>query len=85
MLILAREGAVARLHDVLVVPATRTIRGIESEVEVDESDGMPAACVLSLDHAFLAEKAYLTERITELGAAKMDGVCRALATAAGCS
>ena len=85
MLILAREGAVARLDDVLVVPATRTIRGIESEVEVDESDGMLAACVLSLDHAFLAEKVYLTERITELGAAKMDEVCRALATAAGCS
>jgi len=46
---------------------------------------MLAACVLSLDHAFLAEKVYLTERITELGAAKMDEVCRALATATGCS
>src|SRR5665811_354706 len=59
--------------------------GRSTSVEVDESDGMLAACVLSLDHAFLAEKVYLTERITELGAAKMDEVCRALATATGCS
>jgi mRNA interferase MazF len=84
VLILSRNEAIDRLHDVLVVPTTRTIRGIETEVQLDESDGMLAACVLSLDNAFLAEKAVLSKRITKLGVERMDEVCRALDVASGC-
>jgi mRNA-degrading endonuclease toxin of MazEF toxin-antitoxin module len=81
---LTRDEAIERLHDVLVVPATSTVRGIKTEVQLEESDGMLAACALSLDNTFLAEKAMLTKRITELGAAKMSEVCRALSTATSC-
>jgi mRNA-degrading endonuclease toxin of MazEF toxin-antitoxin module len=59
-------------------------RSYETEVQLDESDGMLAACALSLDNTFLAEKAMLGERITALGPAKMDEVCRALDAATGC-
>lgn len=68
-----------------VVPMTRTIRGIETEVQLDETDGMPKPCVLSLDNTFLAEKIYLTQRITELGTGKMQEVCAALARATACA
>jgi len=45
---------------------------------------MPRSCVLNLANTTSAEKAMLTRRITALGAAKMDEVCRALAIATSC-
>jgi mRNA interferase MazF len=83
-LILTREEAIPVLTTVLAVPATRTIRGIPTEVPLDESDGMPAACCLTLDNVTAIRSALCTERITRLGAAHMHEVCRALAAATGC-
>jgi mRNA interferase MazF len=40
VLILTRSEAVERLHDILVAPVTRTVRGIPTEVPLDEGDGM---------------------------------------------
>jgi len=82
--ILTRDEAVRVLKRVIVAEATTTRRGIGSEVDLDETDGMPQSCVLSLDNVILTSKALLSERITELSAAKMDEVCRALAFATGC-
>jgi mRNA-degrading endonuclease toxin of MazEF toxin-antitoxin module len=45
---------------------------------------MPTTSFLVAENTLSAEKAYLTQRITELGAAKMDAVCRALAVATSC-
>jgi hypothetical protein len=42
---------------------------------------MPVECVLSVGNTLLAQKAFLTQRITKLGPEKMDQVCRALARA----
>lgn len=42
------------------------------------------ALILSLDNTFLAEKAVLTGRITELSGARMSEVCQALDAATGC-
>ena len=66
------------------MPATRTIRGITSEVELGPDDGMPDRCVLSLDNVRVLRKSYFLERICALGPEKMDRVCRALAIATGC-
>lgn len=63
---------------------TRTIRGIETEVQLDASDGMPRECAISLDNLRAVPKALLVEPITELGAGKMAEVCKALEAAAGC-
>ena len=57
---------------------TRTVRGIDAEIELGPEDGMPVACAVSLD------KALLTDSITRLDAKHMDAVCRALARAARC-
>ncbi len=82
--ILTREAAIPVLTGVLVVPATRTIRGIPTEVPLGPEDGMSAQCALSFDSLGVVSKALLTERITRLGPTKLADLCRALAVATGC-
>jgi mRNA interferase MazF len=48
VLLLSRDSVLPSLNEVIVVPATRTIRGIETEVVLTEDDGMPTACALKL-------------------------------------
>jgi mRNA interferase MazF len=83
-LILTRQAAIGVLAHVVAVPATRTVRAIPTEVPLGTDDGMPVDCALTLDNVRVVRKAYCTERICTLTAAKMHEVCRALATAAGC-
>lgn len=83
-LVLTRTPAIAVLNQIIGVPATRTRRGIPTEVPLETSDGMPAPCVLTLDNVGPIRKALLTERITRLGSERMDAVCRALAIATAC-
>lgn len=83
-LILTRSEAIPVLRRVMVVPATRTVRGIPTEVPLDADDGMPAACALSLDNVRTVPKAMLTEPITRLGIDRMLEVCVALGHATGC-
>lgn len=49
-LVLTRSEAIPVLRQVLAAPATRTIRGIPTEVGLDRSDGLPEPCVLALDN-----------------------------------
>lgn len=56
VLILTRDSVISRLNEIVVVPATRTIRGIASEVVLTAEDGMPAACALNFDHVSLAQR-----------------------------
>lgn len=44
------------MTQIIVVPATRTIRGIATEVVLTTDDGMPAACALNFDHVALARR-----------------------------
>lgn len=82
--ILTRQAAVPLLNAVLVAPATRTIRGIPTEVRLGTADGMPAECVLSFDNLLTVPKALLVERITRLPPTRLAELCAALAIAAGC-
>jgi mRNA interferase MazF len=72
------------LHSVLVAPATRTVRSIPTEVFLDEADGMPTSCVLSLDNVTPVLKSHLSSRITTLSPVRMADVCAALAAAVAC-
>ena len=83
-LILTRDEAIPVLNQLLAVPATRTIRGIPTEVPLGELDGMPAECALTLDNVSLVRVALCTERITRLGPDRMKDVCEALRTATVC-
>lgn len=84
-LVLTRQMAIPILNAYLAVPATQTIRGIRTEVRLDESDGMPRECVLSLDSLAVVPRELFTERICTLRTERLAEVCRALAVATGCS
>jgi mRNA interferase MazF len=82
--VVTREAAIPVLESVLVAPATRTVRGIPTEVALTRNDGMPADCALSLDNLTTVPKALLTQRITMLDDVRLDELCRALRAATGC-
>ena len=85
LLILTRESAIPVLKSLIVVPATRTIRGIPTEVVVDQADGVPTRSALSTDNVTTLPKAFLLERICRLEPERMHEVCAALAIATACS
>ena len=82
--ILTRRAAIPVLTAVLVAPATRTVRGIPSEVALSREDGLPADCALSFDNLATVPKALLVERITALTPTRLPELCAALNVAAGC-
>ncbi len=82
--VLTRDEAVPSLDNVVVATVSSHIWGLRSEVLLGPEDGMPRECVVSLDNLRTVPKAQLVEPITELGAGKMDEVCRALSAASGC-
>lgn len=82
--ILTRQVAIAVLHSLIAVPATRTVRNIPTEVELDRSDGMPESCALRLDNIALVPKDYFVERICELGPERLRQICAALGNAVDC-
>jgi len=51
---------------------------------LDDADGMPQPCVLSLDNLQVIRRAFCTRRITMLGPERLDEVCRALHVAVDC-
>ena len=62
------RGARARTT---VAPVTRTARGLPSEVELDQRDGLPLACVASCDELGTIPKSKLIRRIGRLSEAKL--------------
>lgn len=84
VLVLTRDAAIPVLRSVLVAPVTRTVRGIRTEVALDQADGMPVSCVASLDNVTTADRAFMTTRITRLSPQRMRQVCEALANAVEC-
>jgi mRNA interferase MazF len=56
VLLLSRQDVAAHLNEIIVVPATRTIRGLTTEVPLTVEDGMPVTCALNFDHVALAQR-----------------------------
>lgn len=84
VLVLTRQAAIPLLSRVVVVPATRTVRGIPTEVPLDQDDGMPDACALSFDNVTVVAKSRFGSRICALGPGRMRQVCRAWNDAVDC-
>src|SRR5438552_12472827 len=53
VLILTRNEVIDRLNEIIVVPVTRTIRGLTTEVVLTQDDGMPVECVLNFENVSL--------------------------------
>jgi len=83
-LVLSRDEVIPVLRTLLAVPATRTARGIPTEIPLDEHDGMPVASVLTIDNLTTVDRTYLTRLITTLSPVRMRQVCDALAFAMAC-
>jgi mRNA interferase MazF len=83
VLILARPAVTEVLNEIIVVPATRTIRGIATEVLLTPDDGMPVACALNFDHVSLAQKDRLGHVLCTLPDPRWAEVEKALLTACG--
>jgi mRNA interferase MazF len=82
--VITRQAAIPVLTSVLVAPATRTIRGIPTEMQLTRADGMPARCALSFDNLTTVPKALLTKRITSIREERLGELCVALHAATGC-
>ncbi len=50
VLILTRNEVMDHLNEIIVVPVTRTIRALTTEVVLSPDDGMPVVCALDFDH-----------------------------------
>jgi mRNA interferase MazF len=83
VLLLTRDAIIRRLNDVTVASITTTIRNLDVEVRLSPADGMPTDCVINCDQIQTLPKHKLGDPITELSAAKLDEIERALMYALG--
>ena len=83
VLVLTRDEVIDHLNEIIVVPATRTIRGLTTEVVLTTEDGMPAACALNFDHVALAQRDRIGPILCSLAERRWVEVRRALLIACG--
>ncbi len=84
VVVLTRDSAIAYLATVTVAPITSTIRGVPSEVVLDEQDGMKSACAVNLHHAITVSQGHLGKRVAQLSSLRMNEICTALQFSLGC-
>jgi mRNA interferase MazF len=83
VLILTRNEIIDRLNEIIVVPVTRTVRGLTTEVILTSDDGMPTTCALNFDHMSLAQRNRIGVVLCTLPEARWPEVHRALLVACG--
>jgi mRNA interferase MazF len=85
VLVLARNDVADTLNELIVVPVTRTVRGLATEVVLTARDGMPTTCALNFDHLSLAQRDRIGAPLCTLPDDRWPDVERALLTACGFS
>jgi mRNA interferase MazF len=83
VLLLTRDAVIDTLNEIIAVPATRTIRGLATEVPLSTDDGMPASCALNFDHVGIAQRSRLGAVLTTLPGERWPEVENALLVACG--
>ena len=83
VLVVTRSEAIPVLNWILVAPVTRTVRGIPTEVHLDEDHGVDTPCAASFDNLQPIRKSFLTSRIGSLSFPRRE-ICRTLAAMADC-
>lgn len=83
VLILTRDTIAGHINELIVVPATRTIRGLATELILTPDDGMPVSCALNFDHIALAQKNRIGSTLCRLPHARWPEAHRALLIACG--
>ena len=83
ILILTRDDVIDKLNELIVVPVTRTIRSLSTEVILTPDDGMPVTCALNFDHVSLAQRERVGSVICNLAESHWVEVRQALLIACG--
>jgi mRNA interferase MazF len=84
VVVLTRDSALGYLANVTVASVTSTIRGIPSEVMLDEDDGMKARCAVNLHNVTTVVESKLGRRVARLSSARMNEICAAIGFSLGC-
>lgn len=84
VVVLTRDSAIAYLSTVTVAPITSAIRGVPSEVVLNEEDGMKAPCAVNLHNAVTVSQDRLGRRVAQLSSLRMGEICAALRFSFGC-
>ena len=83
VLILTRDEVIDHLNEIIVVPITRTIRGLATEVVLTLDDGMPLVSALNFDHIALAQRQRFGALLCSLPEQRWPEVRHALMIACG--
>jgi mRNA interferase MazF len=84
VVVLTRDSAIPYLANLTVAPVTKTIRGVPSEVALDDTDGMKVPCAVNLHNAVTVSKERLGRRVAQLHSSRMSEICAALRFSLGC-
>ena len=84
IVVLTRDTAIRYLSTVTVAPITSTIRGVPSEVVLNENDGMTTMCVVNLHNVITISQRRLGKRVSHLISGRMSEICAALRFSFGC-
>jgi mRNA interferase MazF len=84
VVVITRNSSLDVLATATVAPITSAIRGVKSEVILDESDGMKAPCVVNLHNAVTVSQGRLGNLLAQLSPARMSQICAALRYSLGC-
>jgi mRNA interferase MazF len=84
VLVLTRDPVASRIGSVVVAALTRTRRGLVSELELTEADGVPTASVVNFDNIHTIPRDTIRRRVATLSPARMAEACRTLQAATGC-
>lgn len=84
VVVLTAESAIDYLTRITVAPITSTIRGVPSEVQLTEADGMKRPCAINLHNVVTVPKAHLGRCVASLSPERLEEICSALGFALGC-
>jgi mRNA interferase MazF len=84
VVVLTRDSVIPYLSAVTVAPISSTIRGVASEVQLSEADGMKRPCAVNLHNLVTVPKDWLGKRVAVLSPERLEEICSALGFALGC-
>lgn len=84
VVVLTRQTSIGRLSNVTVAPITSTLRGVPSEVALNEGDGMKGLCGVNLHNVVTVAQRRMGRRVARLSSTRMKEICAALRFALGC-
>jgi mRNA interferase MazF len=84
VLVLTRDPVADRIGSVVVAALTRTRRGLVSELQLTQADGVPTESVVNFDNLHTIPRQTFRRRVATLTPARMAEVCRTLQAATGC-